>query len=108
MDRSPGGNLGGYSGVTHISHIVLDKINVNLTEKSLDLVNFVWSADALQRGWAYYHPPLLAGNGNRGRGVFLVYPPGRKFFENTPPPGDFGTSRHFFLNERKTLKFTLI
>ena len=55
MDRSPGG---GSSGVTHITtskkihfyviHIVLNKINVNSTEKSLDLANFVGSADAIQ------------------------------------------------------------
>ena len=63
MDRSPGGpggSLGGSSGVTHsitskkihfyIIHIVLDKINVNLTELSLDLVNFVGSTDVLKGG----------------------------------------------------------
>ena len=27
-------------------------------------------------------------------GYFWYTPPGRKFFENTPP-GDFGSSRHF-------------
>ena len=62
MDRSPGGpggNLGGgSSGLTHITkskkfhfyiiHIILNKINVNLTELSFDLVNLVGSADALQ------------------------------------------------------------
>ena len=61
MDRFPGGsrgsNLGGSSGVTHIRtskklhfftiHIVLDRINGNLTELSLDLVNFGGSSDAL-------------------------------------------------------------
>ena len=30
-----------------------------------------------------------------GRGYFWYTPPGRKFFENTPPSGDFGSSRHF-------------
>ena len=59
MDRSPGGDLGrGSSGVTYIPtskkihlniiHLILNKINLNLTELSLDLVNFVGSADALQ------------------------------------------------------------
>ena len=68
---SRGGSRGwvtwGSSGVTHITtskkfhfyiiHIVLNKINVNLTEKSLDLVNFVGSADALQGGRGYYPTP---------------------------------------------------
>ena len=63
----PGGSLGGgSSGVKRITkskkkfdfyiiHIILDKINVNLIELSLDLVNFVGSADALQGGRGYYH-----------------------------------------------------
>ena len=36
---------------------------------------------------ASYLVYTLAGNGNRGVGwIFLVYPPpGRNFFENTPP-----------------------
>ena len=38
----------------------MDKINVNLTEKSLDLVNLVGSADALQGGRGYYPHSLLA------------------------------------------------
>ena len=29
-----------------------------------------------------------------GRGIFGI-PPDRKFFENTPPPGDLGQIRHF-------------
>ena len=33
-----------------IIHIILNKIDVNLTEKSLDLVNFVNFADASQEG----------------------------------------------------------
>ena len=64
---SPGGSLGGSSGVKHITkskkihfyiiHIILDKINVNLNELSLNLVNLVGSADALQ------------GVGGRGSGA---------------------------------------
>ena len=64
-----GSNLGGGSRgitwVTHITtshfyiiHIILNKINVNLTEKSLDLVNFVGSADALQKGVGGTTPTL--------------------------------------------------
>ena len=68
MDRSPGG----YRGTTHITtskkfhfyiiHIVLDKINVNLTELSLDFVDFVGSADALQGvGGTTPQPPIGDG-----------------------------------------------
>ena len=37
------------------------------------------------------------GNGNRGGrgGIFGIPPPGRKFFENTPP-GDFGQAAILF------------
>ena len=35
-------------------HIVLDEINVNLTELGLDLVNFVGSPDPLQGVRGYY------------------------------------------------------
>ena len=50
------------------------------------------------------------GNGNRGRGYFWYTPLAENFSKiPPPPPGDSGSSRHFsFLNERKTLKFTLI
>ena len=45
--------------------------------------------------------------GKGGSGVFLVYPPGRKFFENTPPPGDFEKIRHFVPEiEEKPENFT--
>ena len=64
MDRAPGGSRrvtwGGLAGqriTLHrkkfhfcIIHIILNKIDVNLTEKSLDLVNFVNFADAPQGG----------------------------------------------------------
>ena len=63
-----GGNLGESSGVTHsttskkfhfyIIHIVLDKINVNLTELSLDLANLVGSADALKGVGVLPPPPI--------------------------------------------------
>ena len=52
---------------------------------------------------------LLAGNRNRGVGGYFWYtPPGRKFFENAPPLEILGQAAILFLNERKTLKFTLI
>ena len=38
------------------------------------------------------------------RGVFLVYPPGRKFFENTLP-GNFGHSRCLLLSELFFMNF---
>ena len=71
MDWPPGGgNLGGLAGqriTLHrkkfhfcIIHIILNKIDVNLTEKSLDLVNFVNFADAPQGGRGYPH--LLLAN----------------------------------------------
>ena len=74
MDRSPGGvqgvTLGGSSGVTQITtskkfhfciiHIILNKIDVNLTEKILDLVDFVGSAGAHQGGRKVPPHPLLA------------------------------------------------
>ena len=41
----------------------------------------------------------------QGEGGIFGIPPWPKFIENTPP-GDLGSS--LFLNERKTLKFTLI
>ena len=42
-------------------------------------------------------------------GYFWYTPPGRNFFENTPPPWRIWVKPPFcFLNERKTLKFTLI
>ena len=68
MDRSPGGP-GGSSGSTdnptskkipflyHSHYIILNKIDVNLTEKSLDLVDFVNFADAPQGGRGYYPTP---------------------------------------------------
>ena len=66
MDRPPGGTLGGLAGqriTLHrkkfhfcIVHIILNKIDVNLNEKSLDLVNFVNFAEAPQGGRGYYLP----------------------------------------------------
>ena len=48
-------------------------------------------------------PEVIPGNGNRGvGGIFGIPPPGRKFFENTPPPWRFWVKPPFcFLNERK-------
>ena len=53
---------------------------------------------------------LYPGNGNRGVGGIFGIPPLAEIFSKIPPPpGDFGSSRHVcFLNERKTLKLTLI
>ena len=55
------------------------------------------------------HSIYHQATGIGGRGYFWYTPPGRKFFENTPPLEILGQATIlFFLNERKSLKFTLI
>ena len=51
----------------------------------------------------------IPGNGNRGvGGIFGIPPPWPKIFRKYPPPWRFWVKPPFcFLNERKTLKFTL-
>ena len=91
MDRPPAGSRGGLAGqriTLHrkkfhfcIIHIILKKIDVNLTEKNLDLVNFVNFADAPRGvGDGTPTPPIgepcsvpCMANLNFFRGVFWFF-----------------------------------
>ena len=51
----------------------------------------------------------IPGNGNRGVGGYFWYtPPGRKFFENTPPPlENLGQAAILFFKWEKNVKIYL-
>ena len=72
------------------------QVQLNLVYKAIVIYCFHWDT-------------LKSGNGNRGgRGVFLVYPPpGRKFFENTPPLEILGQAAILFFKWEKNVKISL-